>query len=396
MRYKKKILIPVVAVLAIASLSACSGGNSDAGAGKPPIKIGVSVPLSGGLSTDGTSTLCGARAYFNTVNAAGGTNGYKFDPQWTDNKYDAALSAQVARDYISQGAFALMTLGTAVLTATSPVAQAANVPVVSAADGSTVTPGVRGIYGYNPVYAREGAAGAEFISKTLKGKDAAVVYIAPAAAAGAAAFATTFKDNGGNVLLSEPAASSVTDYAPLAQKLKNSGAPIVYTMLVDAQIAGLQKAAAAIGFKPTWVGWAITYGPSYLKLAGAAAEDTYVASWVTPVTETSNPDVAKFVAAVNAIPECAPLLGTSAVASGYAMAAMITDGVKQATNGGVELTADKFNSVLSNVKDKQYGITPGTAIDDASHALVRQSSWWQVKGSGLAAVRGFEPLPAAK
>ncbi|KHL01376.1 ABC transporter substrate-binding protein [Sinomonas humi] len=393
-----KLALTSLTLLTAASLAACSGSAAAGGGNKntqtgTTVKIGLSVPLSGPTATAGTATACGADAYFNTINAQGGVNGYTFKTSAQDNKYDAAQAAQIAQGFSADGSFAVIVQGTAMFTASTPVLQPKKVPVFGGPDGAIVTPGQEGIYGYNPIYADEGASAAQFITNTLKLKSAAVAYLAPAVEKGANTFADKFKASGGTVPMIEGVPTTVTDFAPLAQKLKDTGAPAVYTMLVDTQLSALQKAAAAIGYKPAWVTWAIAYGPSYVKLAGALAEGTYTSRWGIPASETSDPAVKQYVDALTAMPKCKALVGDNAADTGYASAAAIVYGVKQATQGGAKLDVDKFNAALSNVKNMELGITPGQSFDSASHASVRENSYWQVKGGQLVKVQDYQQLP---
>ncbi|MFF2316932.1 ABC transporter substrate-binding protein [Arthrobacter sp. NPDC058097] len=394
-----KLALTSVTLLAAASLGACSGSAASGGnkntQSSTLVKVGVSVPLSGPTATAGTATACGADAYFNLINAKGGVNGYTFETNAQDNKYDAAQAAQIAQGFSADGSFAVIVQGTAMFTASTPVLQPKKLPVFGGPDGAIVTPGQDGIYGYNPIYADEGASAADFVTKTLKLNSAAVAYLAPPAAKGAKAFAEKFKESGGTVPLVEGVPTSVGDFAPLAQKLKDTGAEAVYTMLVDTQLSGLQKAAAAIGYKPAWVTWAIAYGPSYVQLAGALAEGTYTSRWGMPASETNDPAVKDYVDALTSMPKCAALVGDNAADTGYASAAAIVYGVKQATEGGAKLDVDKFNAALSNVRDMQLGITPGQSFDSASHASVRENSFWQVKDGQLVKVQDYQPLTHA-
>jgi branched-chain amino acid transport system substrate-binding protein len=379
------------------TLAACggSGGTGEtAGVKDETIKVGVSAPLSGPLATAGTSTACGVKAYLESVNDDGGVNGYTFEVVEKDNQYDPGVAASVARDFATDGVFATVVAGTATMEASVPVLEARNVPIFGSPDGAVVSPPKwEGMFSYNAVYTREGASAVSFIKDELGEDTASSVYLSPAAMTASESFVASFQEAGGKIVANEALPPDVTDFAGMAQKLKSAGAPVVYTTLVDTQLAGLQKAADAIGYNPKWVSWAIAQGPTYLELAGDLAEGVYFSQWAIPDTQTDDPEVKKYIAAVESVSGCAEHTGDNAVKTGYGLGATIAYGVEQATEGGEAPTFDAFIEALSDVEDHQFGLTPGMSYDEESHAGVRQNSYWQVKSGQLELVRDFEPLP---
>jgi branched-chain amino acid transport system substrate-binding protein len=385
-----------IAVLAASALVGCGSGSSGAKGGVEgaTIKIGVSSPLSGPLATAGTATKCGVQAYLQSVNDSGGIDDYKFEIHAVDNQYDPGIAASVARGFATDGTFAVVIAGTSTMEASVPILKARDIPVFGSPDGATLTPPEwEGLFGYNPVYEQEGASAVPFVRETLGLDKAASVFLSPAAQPASDAFVKAFKKSGGEVVANEALSPEITDYAPIAQKLKSSGAPVVYTTLVDTQLAGLQKASDAVGYKPKWVSWTIAQGPTYLDLAGDLAEDVYFSQWAIPETQTDDPAVQKYVKAVNSVKDCEELVGDTAVKTGYALGAAIVHGVEQATADGAKLEPDAFIEALSDVKDQQFGLTPHMTYDAKSHSGVRQNSYWQVKGGELKMVRDFELLP---
>ncbi len=77
-------------------LSACGGGSSTGNTPKGPIKIGISVPLSGDFSADGKATQQGYQLWANNVNKSGGLLGRQVQLIFAD---DASDTNQVVTDY---------------------------------------------------------------------------------------------------------------------------------------------------------------------------------------------------------------------------------------------------------------------------------------------------------
>lgn len=387
----------VVALVAL-MVAAC-GGNSSGGGTSPTelkdVKIGLSSILSGPAASAGSGTDAGVQAYLKTVNDRGGINGYKFSFEEQDNKYDAAQSAVVARQLVNDGVFLILTEGTANLAATVPITDPAGIPVLTESDGGLLTPPdkYKHAFGVNPDYTAMAAEGARYILDKLNQKKAAFVYVNTATGAPAKeSFPSYFTKHGGQILDTEAVPQTTTDWAPFAQKLKSSGANVVYSFIIDSQMAGLQKAADAIGYKPTWVCWFYVYTPSYLKLAGPLANGVYTSQFTIPLDKTSDPAVQRYQSAMQKYAPPAEI-DSPVAAQGWTFGAVIEYGVKQATAGGKKLTAQGFEQALSNVNGVQLGLVPGITYNSSTHAGASKAAWFKIDNGKLVEDRGFEDFP---
>lgn len=384
-------------VLGMACGSLGDGGGSGTSNTSAPqeLKIGLSSILSGPAASAGTGTDAGVMAYLKSMNDKGGINGYKFTFEEQDNKYDPAQSAIVARQMVSDGVFTIVTEGTANLAATTPITDPAGIPVMTESDGGVVTPPGKYVhaFGVNPDYAAMATLGAKFILDKLNQKKVAFIYVNTATGEPAkTAFPAYYTGHGGQILDTEAVPQSTTDWAPFAQKLKASGATTVYSFILDSQMAGLQKAADAIGFKPTWVCWFYVYTPSYLKLAGPLATGVYTSQFTIPLDKTSDPAVKEFQAAMQ---KYAPPseFDSPVAAQGWTLGAIIAYGVRQATAGGKKLTAQSYEQALSNVNGVQIGLVPGITYNAQTHAGASKAGWFKIDNGKLTEYSPFEDLP---
>lgn len=394
---KKLLGCLATAAVGVSALAGCgSGSGSDA----KTIDIGFSVPLSGPIASTGFAQSCGFKAYIDAENKAGGVNGYTVSVDEKDNQYDPATAASLARSFATDGkTFATYVVGSATSEASLPVLQPHNIPMFATADGALYSPPKwKGEFGYFPDYSDEAASGAAFVTGKLGATKVAHVYFGGAVGETSV---TKFKDGveakGGQDVLDQEVPATTTDFAPIAQKLKEAGAPVVYAQLIDTQIAGLQKAASAIGYNPKWVMWNISYGSTYLSLAGKLALDNYVSQWAWPVSQESEASVKKFVADMKAEGgKCADQIYESNAATGYGVAAAMSYGLQQATKGGAKPTADAFIDGLS-FSDQPMGTTPQMTYSSDSHAGVSANSYWQItstdQGGSLKLAQDFTPLP---
>lgn len=385
-----------VAVVTAGCGAAAGGSDSGGGSGGKTVKIGMSSILSGPAASAGVGTDAGLRAYLESRNAEGGINGYTFTYDEQDNEYDPAKAATVARNLVNNDVFLMLTEGTAPYAATAPIAAAADIPLFTESDGKLLTPPPRpSEFGVNPVYERVAAQGAQFIAESLKEKQAGLVYLNTATGAPARdSFGPAFEALGGQVVDTESIEQKTTDYAPFAQKLKQSGAPVVYAFVLDTQLPGLQKAAAAIGYRPKWVTWATPYTPSYLDLAGDLAAGTYVSLFVTPLDQDQDPAVQEYRTAMQ---KYAPdQLESQTAQQGWTFGAIIAKGVEAATSGGKELTPEAFTAALGNIDAQPLGLIPSITYDDQSHAGATGAAYYQINPDGsLTQETPYAELPAS-
>lgn len=388
--------IALAAVAVGCGSSTSSGGGSGGGHGSS-VKIGLSSILSGPAASAGLGTDAGVEAYLKTVNAQGGINGHKFTFDEMDNEYDPARAAVVARNLVNAGVFAIVSEGTEPLKATVPISDPANVPVFTEADGEVVTPPTgqyKNVYGINPSYHGLSAQAAEFIVNRLHEKRAALAYLDnDGETIAGTAFPAAFRAQGGKLLDTEAIQVTTTDYAPFAQKLKSSGAKVVYAYVLDSQLPGLQKAAAAIGYHPKWVTWFDPYTPSYLKLAGSLATGVYVSLFETPLNDTSDPHVQQYMRAMRKYSPA--YVGDQPAEQGWTFGAAIAMAVKTATNGGKKLTAAAFESALNTINGQNLGLVRSMTFDSQTHAGATKSAYYVIRANGsLKALTAYANLPS--
>jgi len=287
--------------------------------------------------------------------------------------------------------------GTEPLKAMAPLTSAANIPVFSETDGSTLTPPTKPydhVYGVNPVYTRVAAQGAVFIADTLKETKAGLVYLNYNGEVVAKdTFPAVFKSKGGTVVDVESIDLKTNDYAPFVQKLKASGAPVVYTFVLDSQVAGLQKAAAAIGYSPKWVAWFFGYTPSYVKLAGSLATGSYVSQFQWPLSDKADPGVQTYLEAMKQYYPSE--IDSPTAEQGWTFGAIIAKGVTEATKGGKKLTTENFTAALDNINGERLGLISIT-YNSQTHAGASKSGYYQVQADGsLKTVAPYAELPPA-
>jgi ABC-type branched-subunit amino acid transport system substrate-binding protein len=102
------------------------------------VKVGMVLPLSGPLAGTGNDIAQGARAAVDAFNQAGGLKGQKIELLIEDDRFDAKLSEELARDLIEKkGVVSLMScFGTVSCLAVAKVAQEKKVPLLGPIAGA--------------------------------------------------------------------------------------------------------------------------------------------------------------------------------------------------------------------------------------------------------------------
>src|SRR5215212_4057079 len=103
-----------IAAVAVMTLLAACGSDSDAGSGggtgdTGPIVIGAAVAQSGGFELYDDGQTAGMKYAIDKINAAGGVNGRKFELITADHKTDPAQVQTAAQEVLDKGADVVVT-----------------------------------------------------------------------------------------------------------------------------------------------------------------------------------------------------------------------------------------------------------------------------------------------
>lgn len=371
-------------------VQADSAGGSTQGIQGKTILIGSSAILSGPESPYAEIAQA-MNAYFDDVNKSGGVNGYKFKVIQQDNAYQASQAVAVARNLVFQKKVFLLTMaGTTPTQAVLPIASQLKVPIVFVANADLAKKTEPNVYGEEPSFTREALFDAQYALKTLNTKQIAYAYENDdIGQPPLQALPSYISANGGHLVAKVGFPVGATDYSSYASKLKASGAQSVIVFAGPPNLAGLQKAAAAIGYNPKWIGLFASVTPAYVKLAGPQANGTYMDNFFE-TTSATTPSVKKFRDTLTSVsPQLIGLLGEL----GWTDAAIITEGVKRATDKGGKLTDRSFESALNTLNHDQVGVWPDATFTSQSHSGASSADMLQVQNGQFVPVTKFSPLP---
>ncbi len=108
MKLTKLGALAAASVMVFAACSTTGSSSAPGGASKGVLKVGVTLPLSGGAAADGQPTLKGAKLAVDEINEKGGIGGYKLELLPLDHavngKYNEQQAAQDMQTFVSDPA----------------------------------------------------------------------------------------------------------------------------------------------------------------------------------------------------------------------------------------------------------------------------------------------------
>ena len=180
-RRRLTVLVACAAALVVALPVALAGSSADPGVSSTAIVIGGTSPLTGPAAAY-ASVARGAKAYFDSVDAAGGVAKRKIDYRIVDDAYSAPQTVQAVRRLVEQDkVFAVFnTLGTEANLAVRDYLNQNQVPQLFVASGATTWGRDAGKYpwtiGFQPSYAAEGFVYGQYVGRTMKKARIAVLF----------------------------------------------------------------------------------------------------------------------------------------------------------------------------------------------------------------------------
>lgn len=291
-RSRSSALAAVGAAVAVLA-SGCAGGEADSGS--EALKLGVITAVGSSL-TNYPDVEAGARAAVDAVNRSGGVNGQQVEFFFCNTRGEVNQAVACAREADEEGVDAVVGRVDVYSTQTLPVLEKAGIPdignVSTGAEIDYTSPGTYplhagnfGAYGALP-YAHQ-ADGAEkyvFASIDLPIGIRQGEYAEKVARNIGLEVAPMIKIPG----------QGVTDYAPYAQQIKDSGADAATVALGPAGFQAFVKAADSIGLTARLSGTAFTFGQSEGAGVGELANRLYVTAPFPSTDDKAVPGIATY------------------------------------------------------------------------------------------------------
>lgn len=270
----KKQLSMVLAALMAASLVACGGASGEkkateaeskanaesSGAEKGGLtwKIGGQGPLTGGAAVYGNAVVNGAEIAIDEINANGGINGYQIEYKKADDEHDQekAINAYNSlKDWGMQFLVGPTTSAPAIAVGTE--AEGDNMFVLSPSGSAVEVTAPKNVFRVCFSDPAQGTKSAEYIGSHNLGKKIGIIYDSSdvySSGVHDSFVAEAPKQNLEIVADEQFTADSNKDFSTQLQKMKDSGAELVFLPFYYSEAALVLTQANTMGFKPTFFG----------------------------------------------------------------------------------------------------------------------------------------------
>ncbi|MBI2617915.1 penicillin-binding protein activator [Candidatus Kaiserbacteria bacterium] len=239
-----KWVIGVIAVVLIVWLGYSSFSGDRVSDKTGPIKIGVSLPLTGEASAYGEAVRGGVELAAKEFNDQGGINGRVVELIIEDDKCNQAGSSVFNKLVNVDKVHAIIgPLCSAAAGPGLPVAQSAGIPTIVVGSAPALTSIGDFIFRVYPSDALQGKVSAEFIFNELGKKNVAVVYVQNDWGQGIQeTFIKRFKELGGTISVNESVLQDSVDLRTQLTKVKSAAAEALYfPVYVQNAIAGVRQ-----------------------------------------------------------------------------------------------------------------------------------------------------------
>ena len=265
------------------------------------IKIGQAVALTGDNSTWGQSEKNALDMEIAKINAKGGVLGKQIKLISYDTRADATEGVNVTKRLVSDGVCAIIGPGQsgvaiAMTSVTEPantsfIATSATNPKVTVDDktGAVRKTAFRACF-IDPF---QGTVAAQFASRNLKLKTAAIVYDVGSDYSSFLGkyFTDEFVKQGGKIVGNEAFRSGELDFRAILGKIKGSNPEVLYIPTMQKEAALIMKQAADLGMKAVPMGGDGWASPDLLTLGGKAVEGSYFVN----ITSLEDPSIQDFI-----------------------------------------------------------------------------------------------------
>ena len=393
--YKMSAVIAVGA-LALAGCGSRGGSSSSSSTGASSgtvVEIGVDAPLTGSLAALGLGIKNSADLAVNTANKTNEVPGVTFKLVAKDDQANPTVGQQNATALVADSGVVGVVgpLNSSVAQSMQKVFDDANVTEISPANTNpSLTQGANWqtskVRTYKSYFrtattdALQGPFAADYVYNDLKITKVATVNDGKTYGAGLVqTFTQEFRKLGGTVAVAQTTSDTTTDFSSIVSAVKSSGAQLLYYGGEYPIAAPLSKQLKAGGDNIPDMGGDGVFDPTYISLAGTAANGDYATSVGAPVDSLASAKT--FVADYKAAgyTDAYSAYGGYSYDSTWALIEAIKSVV--AANGGkVPASADFRQKVEAATQSVSFdGVTGHVSFDQYGDATNKQLTMYKVE-----------------
>lgn len=353
-----------VKLAATTALTGLLPAGAFAQAGKKPLNLGISAPITGNQAQYGEDIRRGAELAVSRLNETGALPDTEFKIFVEDSKGDPQEAANVAQKFVARGGITAVVgdFSSTASLAAAPIYQRAGIIMMTpSASHPDITKSGNYIFRNTPIAATEADATADWGTKDLALKKIAIIgrnddY--------GRVYGELFKKrataNGATVVGDEYINGETPDLKPVITSLRARQPDGVLLALFQVEAALLFRQSREMNFQPTFLSGAGLFNPQVLSLAREAANGLLLVSTYYP--KSDRPEVKNFVEQYQAKNGNVP---SKFSAHAFDAVNLIASAVKAAGAGATVL---KIRDALAATKDVP-GVT-GTISFDADREVV--------------------------
>lgn len=362
----------------------CDENGNSQGITDTAIKLGAFTPLTGPVADPGNGAVLGQQVVFDAVNAEGGIDGRQIEFVTADDKYDPAEAQAAARRLNEQDqVFAFSgSVGTPNFVAVLPYIKENKIPSIgmyapSNQVGVIDNPNVYMIW---PNFVDEFKASVRYLVNEVKPTKIAMIQMQGDVGDDALrGVQEALEGTDYELAAVVPVEATTTDYSPMVQELKQTGADWVISINQPTGTGQVIQAAKKIGYNPKWLTQSDMTDGSWIAAFGDDTEGLVAATKVAPLSS----DDAKVQEFVTKFKEATGKEPTMWNAVGYAQALVTVEALRTAP----ALTRECLEYSLQNMSGFETGLIPPVTFS----ADVRQGT----SAVGVAAIRNRQVVQVA-
>ena len=371
------------------AVEVCDVNGNSQGITDDKIVLGVFTPLTGPVADPGNGAVAGQQVVFDAVNAAGGIDGRMIELVTADDKYDAAEAQAAARRLNEQdGVFAFSGgVGTPNFVAVLPYIQSEEIPAIgpyapSNQVGVMDNPNVYMIW---PNFVDEFQVSTRYLIEQLRPQKLAMIQMQGDVGDDALQGVQNALEGTDYTLdVIVPVEATTTDYSPMVQALRDSGADWVISINQPTGTGQVLQAAKRIGYEPNWLTQSDMTDGGWVAAFGADAEGLLAATKAAPLS-SDDPLVQDFVTKFQEATGEEPTLWN---AVGYAQALVTVEALRNAP----ALTRSCLEYSLQNMAGFETGLIPPVTFSADSRQGTSAVGVAQIENGQIIQVAPFAPV----
>lgn len=367
----------------------CDVNGNSQGITDDAIVLGAFTPLTGPVADPGNGAVAGQQVVFDEVNAAGGIDGRSIELITADDKYDPAEAQSAARRLNEQdGVFAFSGgVGTPNFVAVLPYIQSEAIPAIgpyapSNQVGVIDNPNVYMIW---PNFVDEFQVSTRYLIEEIQPEKIAMIQMQGDVGDDALQGVQNALEGSDYELdVIVPVEATTTDYSPMVQELKDSGADWVISINQPTGTGQVIQAAQKIGYEPNWLTQSDMTDGGWVGAFGADADGLLAATKAAPLS-SDDPLVQEFVTKYQEATGDEPTLWN---AVGYAQALVTVEALRNAP----ALTRDCLEYSLQNMEGFETGLIPPVTFSADSRQGTSAVGVAQIQDGVVNQVAPFAPV----